>query len=44
MWKGMLKMTFQFLDDPQLRSILIYVVLCTAPSKKKIDLITALII
>jgi len=44
MWKGMLKMTFQFLDDTQRRSILRSMVLYIAASKKKIGVINALII
>jgi hypothetical protein len=44
MWKGMLKMTFQFPDDPQRRSILRSMVLHIAASKMKIDVINALII
>jgi hypothetical protein len=40
----MLKMTFQFLDDPQRKSILRSMILHIAASKKKIGVIYALII
>jgi len=41
MWKGMLKMRFQFLDDPRRRSIPRSMVLHIAASKKKIEIINA---
>jgi len=44
MWKGIFKITFQCLDDPQRRSILRSMVLHIAASMKKIDIINALII
>jgi hypothetical protein len=40
----MLKMTCQFLDEPQRRSILRGIMLHIAASNKKIDVINALII